>query len=138
VEEIKHNGEVLALIVNEREFPNGIRFWGDDSKPLQFGSCVYDSGVVLQPHIHKVRERIAEHKTIELLYMIRGGMRVTLYNDNRKAVAGRILSTGDCILLYAGGHGFRVIADDTVFIEAKNGPYVSVEADKEKFDDSSV
>lgn len=138
MEEIKYRGEILALVVNESEFPNGIRFWGDDNNPLQFGSCVYNSGVVLQPHVHKVRERIAEHRTIELLYVIRGGIRATFYNDSKETVATKILVAGDCALLLAGGHGFRIITDDTAFIEVKNGPYVSVEADKEKFDDSSV
>jgi hypothetical protein len=44
-----------------------------------------------------------------------------------------ILKAGDFIMLYDGGHGFKVLQDNTVFIEVKNGQFVTVEQDKDKF-----
>ncbi len=123
----------LALIINKRDFPAGMEFWGSETLPLQFGSCIYQKGKVLLPHIHKVRPRIPEHKTLEFLYIIRGSMEATFYSPIKELVSVIKLVEGDCVMLYDGGHGFKVLEDDTVFIEVKNGPYVSVEVDKEKF-----
>lgn len=125
---------LLALIVKRAEFPKGMQFWGADNSPLQFGACVYDKGKVLLPHIHKMRERIPVHKTREFLYIISGKIEANFFTLEKKLVETRILETGDCVMLIDGGHGFKVLEKDTVFIEVKNGPYVSVEADKVKFE----
>jgi hypothetical protein len=36
-------------------------------------------------------------------------------------------------MLFDGGHEFKVLQNDTVFLEVKNGQYVDIETDKEKF-----
>ena len=125
---------LLALIVKRGEFPKGMQFWGYDRCPLQFGSCVYDKGKVLLPHIHKVRERPSPHKTIEFLYIIKGKVEANFYTLDKILVETRVLVGGDCVLLYDGGHGFKVLEDGTKFIEVKSGPFVSVEDDKVKFE----
>lgn len=130
---ITHGKLLLALIVHKRDFPGGMQFWGPNESPLQFGSCVYDKGIELQPHIHKARGRIKKHKTIECLYIVQGKVEVNFYSLDKELVATRVLREGDCAMLYNGGHGFKILADNTVFIEVKNGPYISVEADKSKF-----
>lgn len=133
MEYIKSGETLIALIVNKREFPAGMEFWGPDNSPLQLGSCVYPKGKKLQSHIHKERIRIPEHKTVECLYIIEGLMEATFYSRNKDIIDIRTLVEGDCLMLYEGGHGFRILENNTKFIEVKNGPYVSVEADKEKF-----
>jgi len=133
MQRIEHNGLLLAIIVNEAEFKGGMEFYGSEDAPLQFGSCVYNQGKVLQPHIHKVRGRALYHKTLECLYIIRGEILATFYSLSKKPINERVLKSGDCVMLYDGGHGFEVLENDTVFIEVKNGAYVSVEDDKEKF-----
>lgn len=133
MEYIKDNGLVFGLLVHKDDFPNGLKFYGNDMLPLQFGSCVYESGVELRPHYHKVRDRMRAHKTLEFLYIIRGKVEANFYRPNRQLVRTVILQEGDCIMLYDGGHGFKVLENNTVFIEVKNGPFTSVFADKEKF-----
>lgn len=137
MEKIVDGDLLLALIVCKRDFPNGMNFWGSDDAPLQFGSCVYPKGVVLQPHIHKKRKRTRAHKTIELVCVLHGAIKTMFYSLDKVVVCTRVLREGDCVMLYDGGHGFKILKDNTVFIEVKNGPYVSVEADKEKFGDSA-
>ena len=135
---IEDNGLLIAVIVNVKDFPNGMRFWGSEDTPLQFGSCVYTKGTILKPHVHKERDRIKKHKTQEFLYVIRGAIKTLFFNNDREYLCSEVLREGDCVLLYDGGHGFKVLKEGTTFIEVKNGPYVSVEADKEKFDDVRV
>jgi len=133
MQRIEHNGLLLAIIVNETEFKSGMEFYGSEDAPLQFGSCVYNQGKVLQPHIHKVRERTLCHKTLECLYIIQGRLLATFYSLSKEPVIDMVLTSGSLVMLYDGGHGFEILEDDTIFIEVKNGAYVSVEADKEKF-----
>ncbi len=45
------------------------------------------------------------------------------------------LIAGDIILLAGGGHGFTFLEDSEV-IEIKQGPYISFEVDKERFEDA--
>ena len=130
---IEHNGLLLALIVNESEFTDGMEFYGDDNLPLQFGACIYTKGKILPPHIHKVRERIKEHKTLECFYIRRGKILANFYSLDKQLADKAILNKGDWIMLYDGGHGFEILEDNTMFVEVKSGPYVSVDVDKEKF-----
>jgi len=134
MEYIKDGELVLALVVSTNEFPTGMKFRGDSNSPLQFGSCVYDKGKVLLPHIHKARDRYPVHKTIECLYIIEGMIKADFYSLERKLVQSRRLVEGDCVILYDGGHSFTILKDGTIFVEVKNGPYISVEADKERFE----
>lgn len=138
MELINYDGIPVALIVNVKDFPNGMSFWTDDDSPLQFGSCVHPKGTVLQPHIHKERSRKRKHKTLEFLYVIKGAIRTTFYKLDRTRLCQRTLRAGDCVMLYDGGHGFKVLKEGTVFFEVKNGPYAGIEADKDKFDDTTV
>ena len=41
------------------------------------------------------------------------------------------LKKGDVAILYRGGHSFKVIEENTVFYEIKNGPYIGSKFDKE-------
>ena len=65
--------------------------------------------------------------------IIRGKISATFYSLDKKPVIIKFLTSGDLVMLYDGGHGFEVLENNTVFIEVKNGAYVSVEVDKEKF-----
>ena len=60
-------------------------------------------------------------------------MKVTFYTLEKLEFCYRVLSQGDFIMLFDGGHGFEVLQNDTVFIEVKNGQFVDTETDKEKF-----
>lgn len=133
MQRIEHNGLLLAIVINEAEFKNGMEFYGSENSPLQFGSCRYEKGVVLQPHIHKIRERIPYHKTLECLYIRQGSILATFYSLDKEPINERVLKSGDWVMLYDGGHGFEVLEDGTVFVEVKNGAFISVEEDKEKF-----
>ena len=44
-----------------------------------------------------------------------------------------VLSEGDLAVYAFGGHGYEMLKDDTQIVETKNGPFVSVDKDKEKF-----
>ena len=45
-----------------------------------------------------------------------------------------ILYEGDTAIMAYGGHGYKILEDNTKIIESKNGPFVSVELDKVKYE----
>jgi len=68
-----------------------------------------------------------------MTYVKQGSMKVTLYSDDKSIINEFILEKGDLAIYAYGGHGYEILSDDTQIIEAKNGPFISVEEDKEKF-----
>ncbi len=130
---IQHNGVVLAAGGSIEDIEKGLKFYGDGSEMLQWGMMWYDAGKILQPHIHKILRRNVSHPTQEFLYIIQGSIEATFYTREKQVVEQVKLSAGDFICLYDGGHGFKVLEDNTKFIEVKHGPFITVEKDKEKF-----
>jgi hypothetical protein len=90
----------------------------------------HPAGKVIQPHVHLPVPRQVRY-TQEVLFLRRGKLRVTFYDDAERAVDERILEAGDVILLASGGHGFEVL-EEIEMIEVKQGPY-SGDDDKRRF-----
>lgn len=130
---VTHRGTLIAAVGNIRDIKKGLYFYGDGSEMLQWGTMLYDKGKVLQPHIHKRVNRQYKHPTQEFLYIIEGSVEITLYSRKKEIVMIQPLKAGDFICTYDGGHGYKVLEDNTKMIEVKHGPFISVENDKEKF-----
>ena len=128
--EIKHENQLLAIILRATYRRPGIHFLtsGDLSQQLAF--MRHPPGKVILPHVHNPVERRVT-LTQEALFIRRGSMRVDFYDENRQYLSSYELRTGDVILLIKGGHGFEVL-EDTEFVEVKQGPYAG-EQDKIRF-----
>ena len=51
-------------------------------------------------------------------------MKIKFFNNNSFDIKkDKILSKGDIIILFQGGHGFKIL-EETKIIEIKQGPYV--------------
>jgi hypothetical protein len=131
--DVKYNNILVATIGNVADIEIGKQFSSNPLDPLQYGLFRLQQGEILQRHIHKVRSRLKEHKTIEFIYIVSGELETTFYTLEKIEFAQRILKAGDFAMLYDGGHGFKVLKQNTTFIEIKNGQYTSTELDKEKF-----
>jgi hypothetical protein len=138
IEEIKHNNEILAIIISTEYSKDGISFFTPDDFSQQLAFMKHPKGKVIQPHIHNpVRREV--HYTKEVLLIKKGKLRVDFYDDCKNYLQSRILVAGDVILLSTGGHGF-VVLDDLEMFEVKQGPYAG-ETDKTRFvgiDDSKL
>jgi mannose-6-phosphate isomerase-like protein (cupin superfamily) len=130
VDEIHHNGKVLALILRASFRADGIRFFTPDDFSQQLGYMRRPQGYVIPPHVHNAVER-SVHYTKEVLFIRSGKVRVDFYDDNQDYLESRILEAGDVILLAFGGHGFEML-EASEMIEVKQGPYAG-EADKTRF-----
>jgi hypothetical protein len=130
IEEIKHNNEILAIIISTEYSKEGISFFTPDDFSQQLAFMKHPKGKIIQPHIHNpVRREV--HYTKEVLLIKKGKLRVDFYDDCKNYINSRILVTGDVILLSTGGHGFVVLEDLEMF-EVKQGPYAG-DSDKTRF-----
>ena len=130
ISEVRHEGELLAIIVWKSFDRPGINFLTSGELSQQLAYMHHPPGHVIRPHVHNSVARHVKH-TQEVLVMRKGRLRVDFYRPDTTYVRSYILSAGDLILLIAGGHGFEVLEELEMF-EIKQGPYVG-EADKTRF-----
>jgi len=131
IEKIKYNKKLFALIVrgNYRN-KKGVTFFTPNQATQQFGYMKHKQGHIIRPHLHKKRlTKISS--TSEVLLILKGSLRVDFYNKKKKYLLSKILKEKDIIMLFHGGHGFKVIKD-LEMLEIKQGPY-SIAKDKIRF-----
>lgn len=130
ITEIKHRGELLAMILSGRFNEPGIHFFTPNSFSQQLAFMRHPQGKVIQPHVHNSVVRQVQY-TLEVLVLRKGRMRVDFYDNAKSYIESRIMEAGDVILLATGGHGFEALEEIEMF-EIKQGPFVG-EADKTRF-----
>lgn len=132
METIIHNEEIIAIIYRESDWVEGLNFVTPNELFVQVGSWWYQKGKKLDSHVHKDFAREAT-RTHEMTYVKKGSMKVTLYDNDKNEIREFDLYEGDLAVFAYGGHGYEITSDNTQIIEAKNGPFVGVNDDKEKF-----
>ena len=132
LKKIEYEGEVLALIVESDIDIEKSEFFSPVDYPFQLGVHIRKKGDEFVPHMHLPLKREI-NTTQEFIFLQKGKMETTFYDKNRNPVAKAILNKGDAILLISGGHGFKILEDNTKLVEIKQGPYSGVEIDKIKF-----
>ncbi len=130
IEEVKHNSQLLAIIIRSNYHKEGISFFTPNDFSQQLGYMNRPKGYIIEPHVHKLVERKVT-LTQEVLYIKSGEVRIDFYNNDQEYLESRFLTKGDVILLAEGGHGFEMI-EDCEMIEIKQGPYCGDE-DKVRF-----
>jgi hypothetical protein len=131
IENITHNGQILAIIINHDYSNKGITFFTPEDFSQQLAYMNHPQGKIIQPHVHNLVKREVLY-TKEVLFIKKGKIRTDFYTDNRKYICSKILESGDIILLATGGHGFEIL-EDTEMFEIKQGPYAG-ENDKTRFE----
>ena len=129
---IEDKGKLISIIYRADDWPSGVNFITPKSLFVQVASMVLDKGKIIPSHIHKeyAREIVRTH---EVIYVVQGSVKVFLYTDEKTFLHSHLLEMGDMAVYANGGHGYEILEDDTRVIELKNGPYIDVATDKEKF-----
>ena len=129
MKEIKLNDKVIAIIHKSDDWKKGLDFLTPNETFIQAGTWWYDKGKILNAHKHKINKRPNE-LTQETIVILKGKLRVDLYDKNDKIFHQEILTSGDIGIMLYEGHGYEILEDNTKVLEVKNGPFVSVEKDK--------
>ncbi len=123
-----HN-TLICMIVRDHTNSKS-NFITPDDQNVQVGFIVYPKGSEINKHIHKKLNRQIEG-TFEVLLIKRGKCIVDVYNDNKEYIESQDLGTGDILIMFNGGHGFKML-EDTEILEVKQGPYYGMD-EKELF-----
>jgi cupin fold WbuC family metalloprotein len=102
----------------------------DQTEILQVSTITLPQGKILKSHKHKPVERRTVG-TQEAWLVMSGQLQARVFDTDNEFVEEIILTTGQCMTLFRGGHTFTVLTDDTVIYEIKNGPYYGPEIDSE-------
>ncbi|PJZ86282.1 hypothetical protein [Leptospira harrisiae] len=130
LEQLQHDGKLLAMILRTSFKKDGIEFFTPPEFSQQLAYMNRPKDYLIQPHVHNPVSRSVEY-TKEVLFIKSGKVRIDFFTDDQEYVESRILEQGDVVLLAYGGHGFCML-EDTEMIEVKQGPYAG-EDDKTRF-----
>ena len=123
--EIKYKKKLYALIIKrERKFiKKGVDFVTRPKDLIQLGFLNHNKSYRINSHIHLKKPRIINYCT-EVLLIEKGKVKIIFYDSNKKNIyKNKILKKGDIIILFQGGHGFKIMGK-TQIIEIKQGPYI--------------
>ena len=105
-------------VVGEKEF-------------IQLSALNMDEGHTFKPHQHIWKPGEKQSIAQESWVVIKGSVKVIMYDLDDTIVETPILYPGDCSMTFQGGHNYEILEEDTIVYEYKTGPYKGVENDKE-------
>ena len=126
----KVDGRLLHIINRLHEFQGRKEVIPEDNF-IQCATLCMEKGKTFRPHKHIWKP--TEEKCIaqESWVVIKGSVKVIMYDLDDKVISTHILYPGDCSMTFQGGHNYEILEEDTVVYEYKTGPYKGVENDKE-------
>lgn len=124
IEYIRHDGELLAIVLRADHKSEGIEFFTSQELSQQMACMSRPQGYVIAAHEHLPVPREVRH-TLEALFVRMGRLRADFFHQ-RILVQSIELGQGDVALLVAGGHGFTMLEDCDI-VEIKQGPYAGTD-----------
>ena len=124
------HGNVIAIVFdlnNLEKLNEGTHMFTPTNWSVQIGIAKHSKGYSVAPHIH-IRERNEVVIGTEILIVLKGRIRVSLYNDDGVKIRDVELREGGGIALSCA-HSVEFL-EDTTLIEIKEGPYPGVEEGK--------
>jgi hypothetical protein len=131
MQEIIKDGVIFARIIFNEDWYEGLSFFSKDEEYIQVGTWNYSSGKELAAHMHNQVQRTIFH-TQEVLYIKQGKILASVLDMNDELIQTMEIKEGEIIILLNGGHGYKVLEDNTLVLEIKNGPYLGAEIDRRR------
>lgn len=122
IEPVKYKGQEVACIYRKNIQVADIKFLTRPENFFQIGIHDRTNRIKLPAHTHNCPHPLTVDAIQEVLYVIRGKIRVSIVAENNKLIAKKLLSAGDAILLKSQAHGVEFLGNARVF-EIKQGPY---------------
>jgi hypothetical protein len=125
------DGEVLlARLIRQNEtFGEKLNFFSEPNEQIQVGIWNHEKNRILTPHIHCEFDRNIV-RTGEVLFVISGSIHCDIYSNSMELMDEFEMFQGDILISIAGGHGYKILEDDTRVFEVKTGPYFGPEIDR--------
>ena len=132
--EVVKKGEVKFALkfCAAEDIKDGLNFFSYENDYLQIGGWRYSNGKVLQEHNHNQVKRSID-RTQEFIFVVSGSVEARIYDEEDNLLKKFVLKKNDGLILFAGGHGYTILSDDTLVLELKNGPYPGPDKDRRRF-----
>ena len=121
IETIYYEQVPVAMIIPSGQPIDGVSYVTDPNNALQIGLHHRQKGKTIQAHTHAVSPT-AITEIQEVLLILSGSIKISLYTMNKQLIATRILRQGDSVLLMREGHQIEYLEETRMF-EVKQGPY---------------
>ena len=123
--------DTLLHLVHRLDEIEGRTNVAPENEFIQLATLKMEKGTTFKPHKHIWKD--GEDKVIaqESWVVIKGSVKVIMYDLDDKVIETPILYSGDCSMTFQGGHNYEILEEDTIVYEYKTGPYKGVENDKE-------
>lgn len=122
---------VLLHIVNRLEDITERTNIAPNEQFLQLATLKMNNGHTFRPHKHIIKNGEENIIAQESWVVIRGKVKVIMYDLDDTIIHTPILNSGDCSMTFYGGHNYEILEDNTIVYEYKTGPYKGQIADKE-------
>jgi len=122
---VSYNNRPVAIILRRDIDVDGIKFFTEPDNAFQVGIHHRPKGLILTPHVHKMEHPVEIDEIQEVLMVLSGSIRLTLYSHEGKLLGKRILKANDSVLLLREGHQIEYLEETRMF-EVKQGPYPGV------------
>ena len=124
------HGEILHIIHRKKDFEDGRVDLVDGENYLQCATLKLPKHQTFKPHKHVMKDGEPDCIAQESWVVIRGSVKVTLYDLDDTILHEDILVAGDISITLYGGHNYSIMEDDTLVYEFKTGPYYGQQLDK--------
>jgi len=125
----KINKKVICTYIFKDQIKDYRTDLSDKKELLQGSARVLNSEIFIKPHKHLPLKRNTTG-TQEAWVVIEGKVLATLYDIDDTFLEEIELTSGSCMVFYRGAHSLKVIDNNTIFYEFKNGPYLGFNNDK--------
>ena len=129
--EIVKGNTRFAISFDESDLGEGLRFFSKDDDFIQVGSWNYAQGKELKAHNHNIVPR-SINRTQEFIFVLTGAAEASIYDEKNELIETIVLKSHCGLILLAGGHGYKILENNTKVIETKNGPYLGAKADRRR------
>ncbi|OGH11566.1 MAG: hypothetical protein A3B38_02030 [Candidatus Levybacteria bacterium RIFCSPLOWO2_01_FULL_36_13] len=120
MEKIAYKNNLIALRL--KKIKNGVMSFTEPSEPIQLVTHKRSLGEYTKAHLHSPKKRTT-NKLQECLVLIKGKIKIDLYNSEKKYFKSIFISAGEAVIFVSGGHGVHILEDSEI-IEIKNGPFI--------------
>jgi len=121
--------KIILTMIKKEDITSARKNLTPDEEFLQAGVKLTKAEDFFKPHKHLECNKKAS-MTQEAWVILDGKVKGTFYDLDDSLLCSIEMGSGDCAVIYRGGHSLRVLEDDTILYEFKNGPYFGTEKDK--------
>ena len=105
---IKNKKDLLAIIVKKKlQTKKGINFLTPNNFNIQFAFMNHKKFHLIKPHLH-FKKKIGKINTAEVLYIIKGKLRIDFYNKEKNYLFSKIIINM--------GHNYRQLSKKFIII----------------------